>query len=105
MAPRSARSLYLQGFLTSAANPKAIVFFAALFPQFVDTSQPTAQQFFVLGVTFLVVDGAFLLFYGAFAAGMASLFREHIGRHMNLISGVLLIVAAVMLGLREVREA
>ena len=28
-------SLWLQGFFTSAANPKAVVFFAALFPQFI----------------------------------------------------------------------
>lgn len=36
---RSARALYWQGFLTSAANPKAVVFFAALFPQFIDPSR------------------------------------------------------------------
>ena len=36
-SPTSRKRLWLQGFITSAANPKAVVFFAALFPQF---SQP-----------------------------------------------------------------
>lgn len=36
----SLKTLYLQGFITSATNPKAVVFFAALFPQFISgTSQ------------------------------------------------------------------
>ena len=36
--------LFRQGFLTSSANPKAIIFFAALFPQFIDASQPILPQ-------------------------------------------------------------
>ena len=34
------RSLFLQGFLTSAVNPKAVVFFAGLFPLFLDPGAP-----------------------------------------------------------------
>ena len=42
---RSLRSLYWQGFMTSAANPKAIIFFAALFPQFMSIQrQPAASN-------------------------------------------------------------
>ena len=99
---RSLKSLYLQGFLTSAANPKAIVFFAALFPLFVDPSFEMPRQFLVLGATFLIVDATFLLFYGAFAVGVVSLFRERIGRHLNVISGLSLMLAAAILGLRDV---
>ena len=101
---RSVRALYLQGFLTSAANPKAIVFFAALLPQFIDTSLPTAEQFLILGVTYLLIDGCFLSFYGGFSAWIAGHFRRHIDRHMNRISGVLFIVAAILLGLKELRS-
>ncbi len=100
---RPVRALYFQGFLTSAANPKAIVFFAALLPQFVDTSLPTGQQFLLLGLTYIVVDGCFLSIYGAFSAWLAEHFQHRIGRHMNQVSGFLFIVAAVLLGLKELR--
>ena len=46
----------LRGFLIAATNPKAIIFFAALFPQFIDTSGDYANQFIVLGVTYLVIQ-------------------------------------------------
>ena len=99
---RSASALYWQGFLTSASNPKAIIFFAALFPQFVDPQAPAAEQFVILGLTFLAVDGSFLVAYGGFAGWIAARFRRYVGHHMNRISGVLLIVAAVLLGLRDI---
>lgn len=97
------RVLFLQGFVTSASNPKAIVFFAALFPQFINTSAPTTHQFLILGATFLVVDGAFLVSYGKFASWIAGRFDRHVSRLANRISGALLIFAAFLLGLREVR--
>lgn len=40
----SLQQLWFRGFITSAANPKAIVFFAALFPQFLDSQIPLAPQ-------------------------------------------------------------
>lgn len=101
---RSARELYFQGFFTSATNPKAIVFFAALLPQFVNMKLPTGEQFLVLGVTFIIIDGCFLTIYGVFSARIAERFRHHIGRHMNQISGGLFVLAAILLGLKEFHE-
>jgi len=99
--PRSLRSLYWQGFATSAANPKAVVFFAALFPQFVDTSKPTGIQFLILGVTYLVFDGFFLCCYGRFADWIRRKFQGT-AAYSNKISGSLLILAALLLGLKNV---
>ena len=99
---RSASSLYWQGFMTSASNPKAIIFFAALFPQFVNPSAPAPEQFLILGLTYLIIDGMFLCVYGAFAGWIAARFRHHVGRHLNRISGALLVVAAILLGLRDI---
>ena len=101
----SRRTLFLQGFVTSASNPKAIVFFAALFPQFINTAAPTTHQFVVLGATFLVVDASFLVGYGKFASWIAGRFERHMSRIANRVSGGLLILAAVLLGLREVRSS
>ena len=62
-ANRSGQSfrLFRQGFVTSMANPFAVVFFGALFPQFIDPASPVMPQLLILGVTYLVVDGAILL--------------------------------------------
>lgn len=100
--PAKSRSeLYWQGFMTSASNPKAIIFFAALFPQFVNPRSPPTAQFVILGMTFLLIDGAFLLGYGLFADWISDRFERYVGQHMNRISGVLLIIAALLLGLRD----
>lgn len=47
----SLKTLWLQGFLTFAANPKAIVFFAALFPQFITSDAQFWPQFLILSAT------------------------------------------------------
>ncbi|MBT8078352.1 MAG: LysE family translocator [Gammaproteobacteria bacterium] len=104
-SPQSRGELYWQGFVTSASNPKAIIFFAALFPQFVNPQSPPVAQFAVLGMTFLLVDGAFLLGYGHFANWVSDRFDRYVGQHMNRVSGVLLIIAALLLGLRDIDTA
>jgi len=100
---RTLRSLYWQGFMTSAANPKAVIFFAALFPQFVNPAAQTGKQFLILGVTYLIIDACFLTVYGGFAGWIESRFWHHVGHHMNQISGALLVGAAILLGLKEIK--
>ena len=98
---RSAKSLFWQGFLTSAANPKAIIFFAALFPQFIVSTQSLLPQFLVLSLSYLIIDGVFLCFYGRFAELFVSKFRTSIGLYFNQIAGGLFVGAAILLGLKE----
>tara|TARA_R110001583_G_scaffold192721_1_gene359617 strand:+ start:4894 stop:5505 length:612 start_codon:yes stop_codon:yes gene_type:complete len=100
--PRSIKSLYWQGFITSASNPKAIIFFAALFPQFISSSEPLLPQFIALSITYLVIDGLFLCFYGKLAAFFAEKFQSNIGQYLNKISGSLLIAAAMVLGVKNI---
>ena len=101
----SIRKLYLQGFLTSAANPKAVIFFAALFPQFIDPTIPLLEQFLVLSFTYLVIDGMFLCCYGKFADSINNnRMPDIVNRHMNNVAGALLIGAAILLGLRDIEQ-
>jgi threonine/homoserine/homoserine lactone efflux protein len=52
----SSRSVFLEGFIVGVTNPKAIVFFAAILPQFVtETGPPPALQMAILGVVFVAV--------------------------------------------------
>ncbi len=95
------RRLFMQGFLTSAANPKAVVFFAALFPQFLDPASTILPQLLILGATYLVVDGTLLLVWGGTAERLFGALRPR-ARLLNRISGSLMIAAAGLLGLKDV---
>ncbi len=96
-------AFFWRGFLMSSANPKAVVFFAALFPLFVNTNEPTTHQFVILGLTYIFIDGCFLTFYGLFADWLSSRFERHIERYLYRISGALLIVSALLLGLKDIQ--
>ncbi|MEO0427426.1 MAG: LysE family translocator [Pseudomonadota bacterium] len=93
--------LFRQGFVTSAANPYAILFFAALFPQFIDPSEPLALQLAVLGGTYLAVDGALLLAWGGAVRALGQRLGPRVERAMGRISGALMIGAACLLALRD----
>ncbi|MEM9208465.1 MAG: LysE family transporter, partial [Pseudomonadota bacterium] len=102
---KSTRELWLQGFLTSAANPKAVVFFAALFPQFIRSEGSFVTQFAVLSVTYLVIDGLFLLGYGAGAAFIATRLRGNAAGVADRIGALFLIGAGCLLGLKTLRDS
>ncbi|QFT58530.1 Homoserine/homoserine lactone efflux protein [Sulfitobacter sp. THAF37] len=102
-AAREARAgaLFRQGFVTSSANPYAVVFFGALFPQFIDPAQAVLPQLLILGVTYLVVDGAVLLLWGWTATRTLGRLRALSGVWVNRISGALMIIAAGLLASRD----
>ncbi|MDN2659427.1 LysE family translocator [Neptunomonas sp. CHC150] len=43
---------FFEGFLVSVSNPKAVIFFMSIFPQFIDLNQEYTPQFILLAVTF-----------------------------------------------------
>src|SRR4029079_5561249 len=49
-------SLLVRGFLINATNPKGLVFFIAVLPQFVVPTQPLLPQYLAVGVTMIGVD-------------------------------------------------
>ncbi|MFK7865487.1 MAG: LysE family translocator [Pseudohongiellaceae bacterium] len=104
-AAASLKSLWFRGFVTSAANPKAVVFFAALFPQFINAQAPVFVQIFILGSTYIVVDGLFLASYGKGASWIAQKISISFRNWIERVSGAGLILTAVILGLRSNSES
>jgi threonine/homoserine/homoserine lactone efflux protein len=97
--PRS----FLRGFLVGASNPKALVFFTALFPQFVDPSRPQAMQFFILGSTFVAFELGWLFAYAALGA-RAKRWLQEPGRALlfnRATGGVFLFAAAALASSRR----
>ena len=62
-----ARKLFIQGLLVNLSNPKAIVFMAALTPQFIDPARPQWPQFVIIGLTMCVVDSVVMSGYALLA--------------------------------------
>jgi len=98
-------ALFRRGFMTSAANPYAVVFFAALFPQFINLEAAVAPQVAILGVTYLVVDGTILVVMGAFATRLVAAMGSRVEKWFGITSGVGLIIAAIAIALRGDTEA
>ena len=65
-----------RGFALQVANPKALVFFVALLPQFIDANRAVAPQVVILGVTSVIIEFFVLAAYGYLAARAATMARE-----------------------------
>jgi homoserine/homoserine lactone efflux protein len=95
---KSFLKLYSEGFFMSAANPKAIVFFAALFPLFIEPYLAFVPQVVILGSTYLAIDGICLLVYVNFASRLKTYLEDKEKIHLqNRIIGALLIFSGLML--------
>ena len=83
-----------------SADPKALLFFTALLPQFIDPRQGIASQMVLLAVTSIVIEFIVLGMYGYLAARIANLARsDRFVRSTNLVSGGLLVLAGAGLAL------
>ncbi len=93
--------LFRQGFLTSSANPYAVIFFGALFPQFIDPTQTVLPQLLVLGSTYLLIDGLTLIAWGWAATASLGQMRGLNSIWINRICGALMVGAAALLGFKD----
>ncbi|OLO11594.1 amino acid transporter [Chromohalobacter japonicus] len=57
--------LFSKGFSVGISNPKDLLFFGALFPNFIDLGQPQWSQFAILAMTWLAVDLATMTTYAS----------------------------------------
>jgi threonine/homoserine/homoserine lactone efflux protein len=91
------RACYRQGVLSNLGNPKMVVFFTSLLPQFA----ASFGGMLVLGVTFAALTLAWLTLYAFAVARAASLLlRPRVRRTLDALAGVVL----VSFGLRLASE-
>lgn len=83
-------------FLVALGNPKAILVFTAVFPQFVVPGEPALPQFVVIGLTFLATEVLAAFAYVLSGKVFAPLLRDRASL-VNRITGGLLLAAAGLL--------
>ena len=90
----SLKKMFLQAFFVAFGNPKAIVFFTALFPQFIDLEKGTISQFVILMVSMCVIAFVCILIYAYCGKKITDLFASRsISGYLNKITGVSFISA------------
>ena len=83
-----AKYLFSEAFLVGISNPKAIVFYSALFPQFLHLDQPIAAQFVLLAGTFACCSCLALIGYAWLAGQLNALLkRPKISQRFHQITG------------------
>jgi threonine/homoserine/homoserine lactone efflux protein len=94
----AARGHYLQGVLVAASNPKAILFAAAFFPQFLNPEAAQVPQFGILLSTFAFVEVGWYFVYAASGKRLAHVLRRaSVMRWFNRTTGTVFIGFAVMM--------
>ncbi len=94
------KSLWWSSFFISVSNPKGLIYFGALFPQFIAYHQPLAAQFLILTLTFLVTDLIWMFIYAL--AGNSIMRWLKTPKHQtwfNALSGLVLIAAGIFMAL------
>ena len=68
--------LFMQGLLVNLTNPKAVVFMAAVTPQFIDPARPQWLQFAIIGATMCGVDSIVMSGYALLATRLRRWMRD-----------------------------
>lgn len=93
-------ALFRGGLMVACSNPKAIIFFAAVFPQFLPPGQMAVHRFLLLSLTFVACTFVSHLSYVLLAAAAGTQFLSGPGMaRLQRSTGLLFIVLAVGMAL------
>ena len=88
-------SFFKDGFIVAGLSPKAIIFFATIFPNFIDFNSKYVVQFLILGISYVTLDFISLLVYGITARKIIVWLKAN-PRKINIISSIALITIAMI---------
>ena len=93
-------SFFKDGFLVAGTSPKAWMFFPLIFPQFIDFNSNFVFQFFLLIITYMVLDFASLIGY-ALLANKLIIWLKANPKVINTISACVLIIIAIIIAITQ----
>ena len=102
-APKPRGGFFLQGFLVLMSNPKVLILFGALIPQFIDPASDYVRQVLLLGITAMATACVFDSGYAVLTGKIGALLSQRRIRLLSRISGLCLIGGGAWLALTRSR--
>ncbi len=99
VGPRSNGSLFRQGLFAAVTNPKAVLFFAAFLPQFIDPARNLFTQFLIMAGTFAAVEVVTEWLIASLAHRVRP-WLQRVGKRFNQVCGGIFVVIGAALPLR-----
>ena len=98
---KKGRSALIDGFAVQIANPKAILFFTAVLPPFIDVNRPVAPQMAMFAMAAIGMDMVSMSTYALSGAALSRRMQQpRFRKGFGVFVGLLLMVAAVLIVLR-----
>ncbi|WP_108812529.1 LysE family transporter [Sphingorhabdus sp. Alg231-15] len=92
---QSFKAMFARGFLVEFANPKALLYFAAILPQFLDLSSPVLPQILIMGLATAFLDIIIYSGYAWLGNGLAkSRLNSGVIKFLNRVAGSALLFTA-----------
>jgi|TARA_B100002051_G_scaffold67209_1_gene63745 homoserine/homoserine lactone efflux protein len=93
-------SFFKDGFVVAGTSPKAWMFFPLIFPQFIDFNSNYVAQFFILILTYMILDFVSLIGYAVLANKLITWIKAN-PKVINSISACVLIVIAIIIAITQ----
>jgi len=93
-------SFFKDGFIVAGTSPKAWMFFPLIFPQFIDFNSNYIAQFFILILTYMILDFASLIGYAVLANKLIIWIKAN-PKVINSISACVLIIIAIIIAITQ----
>ena len=93
-------SFFKDGFVVAGTSPKAWMFFPLIFPQFIDFNSNYVAQFFILILTYMILDFVSLIGYAVLANKLIIWIKAN-PKVINSISACVLIVIAIIIAITQ----
>ena len=101
VSSKSFFSFFKDGFLVAGTSPKAWLFFPLIFPQFIDFNSNYIIQFFILIITYVVLDFLSLIGYALLAQKLIIWIKTN-PKTINTISASVLVIIALIISVTSV---
>jgi len=97
---KSKYDFFKEGLFLSLSNPKPIIFFTSIYPQFIVNNDTKNLQFFILAITFMFISFLVLNIYAFISKNtIGKVLNSSRIRIFNIVSGSALILTAILISI------